>query len=67
MPGCGGLGAHAASGAGAHATGGGFLGLEGEAVFLLKEGFLDAVVYEIPGECLVDVLGSVHEEIGVEL
>ena len=67
MPGCGGLGAHAASGAGAHGAGRRFFALEGEGVFLLEEGFLDAVVDEIPGQCFVQVLGSIHEEIGVEL
>jgi len=67
MPGCDGLGAHTASGAGAHSAGGGFFALEGEGVFLLKKGFLDAVVDEIPRQCLVQVLGSVDKEIGVEL
>ena len=67
MPGCGELGAHAASGAGADRAGGGFLALEGEGVFFLEKGFLDSVVDEIPGECLVQVLGSIDKEIGVEL
>jgi len=66
MPGCGELGAHAAPGTGADRAGGGFLALEGQVVFLLEKGFLDAVVDEIPGECLVQVLGPVNEEIGVE-
>ena len=67
MPGFGELGAHAASGAGAHGAGGGFFALEGKGVFLLKKGFLDAVVDEIPWQCLVQVFGPIHEEIGVEL
>ena len=67
MPGCGELCAHAASGAGADRAGGGFFALEGEAVFLLEEGFLDAVVDEVPGECFVQVFGPVHEEIRIEL
>ena len=63
--GCGGLCADAASGAGANGAGRGFLALEGEGVFLLEEGFLDAVVDEVPGECFVQVFGPVYEEIGV--
>jgi hypothetical protein len=66
LNGCGELGAHAASGAGADRAGGGFFALEGEVVFLLKEGFLDAVVDEVPGKCFVQVFGPVCKEIGVE-
>jgi len=67
MPGRGELWAHTASGAGAHGAGGGFFALEGKGVFLLKKGLVDAVVDEIPRQCLVQVLGSVDKEIGVEL
>ena len=66
MPGCGELGAHAASGAGADGARGGFFAFKGEGVFFLQKGLFDAVVNEIPRECFIQIFGPVHEKIRID-